>query len=242
MLALLTATVALTISAAVAGAATLNTIDCERKADSDGTCTGTRDADKLLDEAGKFTEILGKGGNDTYVEYSGGTNKEDILHDTSSTSSDTYRIENKHFVSDPSDALRITDDGGPDDVLNLAPTGYDSNDYTASGIDENGDGRADDVFLDCIDPSSLACDDDIVIFDYCKRDPDSIELFKFDDGEFRLPKRNACELPNGAASNTGSLSAQEEQTTQAQGDGKQPSGVEGQESTNTSSSDWEKVK
>ena len=155
----------------MAGAATRNTVDCERKADSDGTCKGTSGDDKLLDEARAFTEILGGSGRDLYVEYSGSRDRSDILEDTGS-SSDTYRIMNAGFVradydDSDEDELQITDEGGQADVLDLTRTGYDYDDCDYYRND------ADDLLLDCPD------NDDIIVRDYFSSN--SIEYFKFDD-------------------------------------------------------------
>lgn len=226
LLALLTG-VTLVMSAAIAEAATRTVINCATEASSDGTCTGTSDPDKLLDEPYAFTEILGRGGNDLYVEYSGGTDSADTLHDSSSTSSDIYKIANRNFVRTLSffgDALWIIDDGGSDDVLNLKPTGYDSTDCSPSRINADGDASRNDLFIDC--PGR----DNTIVFDYYTTN--SIERFRFADGTFTLPK-------NTSASNT---SQAQEQTSEPSRDGKHSSEVVSQQAEARGSSDsWQKV-
>jgi hypothetical protein len=185
---LLLMAIALMLGTAVAGAATYNAINCAKKATSSGTCTGTSGADKLIDEANRFTEILGRGGNDLYIEYSGGTNSADTLRDSSSTSSDQYRIENRRFVKNSNDALWIIDAGGSNDLLNLSPTNYRSTDCAAQR-------SGDDLFINC--PGY----DNIRVFDYYSSN--SIERFRFANGTFTLPKSDS----------TSSVSSAQEQTS-----------------------------
>lgn len=194
---------ALMLSVATAGAATLNTVNCANKATSDGTCTGTNGADKLLDEANAFTDILGRGGNDVYIEYSGDTDSADTLHDSSTTSSDTYKIANRYFVKTYNDALWIIDAGGSNDVLNLYPTGYDSNDCWPYRITWN------DLFIDC--PGR----DNIIVFDYYTTN--SIERFRFADGTFTLPKGSSAGTPSQAQEQTSEPSRDEKHSSEAVG-------------------------
>jgi len=194
----------------MAEAATRNTVDCEREATSDGTCSGTRKADRLLDEDNAFTRILGKGGNDLYIEYGGSNSRADDLYDSSTTSDDTYRIANSNFVGEDDDPdidedgeLEITDEGGEKDTLDLRSTNYESEDCDPRGV-------GDDLFINCTG------DDDILVHDYCEAGKQNfIELFRFDDGDFRLPKREVCD--GGATSSANSISSQDqEQTTASQ--------------------------
>jgi hypothetical protein len=223
LLALLTAMVALTVSAAMAEAQTSDTVDCEKKATSAGTCAGTSRADRLLDEANAFTDIRGKEADDIYIEYSGGNRRADDLYDSSSTSNDTYRIANSNFVGTDDDdtvdeegELFITDEGGEEDTLDLRSTGYDSNDCTTT--DAN-----DDLFINCTG------DDDIVVVGYCERGKQNfIELFRFDDGDFTLPKRRVCD--DGPTSSTNRTSTQDQEQTTA---------PRRQEEANASTASWE---
>jgi hypothetical protein len=231
LLALLTATVALTVSAAMAEAQTRDTIDCERKATSKGTCAGTEQADRLLDEADAYTDIRGKGENDLYIVYSGANTRNDDraddLYDNRSTSNDTYRIANSNFVGEDDDPyideegeLYITDEGGEQDTLDLSSTGYDRRDCTIT--DAN-----DDLFINCTG------EDDIVVVGYCERGKQNfIETFRFaDDRDRTLLKRAYCSGA-GATSNTDSVSSQDqEQTTASQR----------QEEANTSTASWERA-
>ena len=155
---------------------------------------------------------------------SGGSDSADTLHDSSSTSSDTYRIANRNFVKDSGDALWIIDEGGSNDVLNLSPTGYDSTDCSPSRINADGDATSNDLFIDC--PGR----DNIIVFDYYTTN--SIELFKFADGTFTLPK-------NTSASST---SQAQEQTSKPSRNGKHSSsGVISRQAEASGSSDsWQR--
>jgi hypothetical protein len=151
--------VMLVLSAPMAEAA-LNKVRCTTAS----VCEGTNKGDRLIDRGNSFTDIRGKGGNDTYEERSGSSNRADRLYDSSGTSDDTYYISDDDFNTHDDDALRILDSGGNKDSLNLRDAGYSSSD-----CDPNR--RDDDLLIDC--PG----DDNIIIYDFY--DDGEIETIKF---------------------------------------------------------------
>jgi hypothetical protein len=177
--------VILVYSAPMAEAA-LNKIRCTNAS----VCEGTKKGDRLVDRAGSFTDIRGKGGNDTYEEHSGSSNSADTLRDRSDTSDDTYYIADDGFNTHENDALYIIDSGGDKDRLDLRDTGYSSSDC------EDPRRRDDDLLIDC--PGR----DNIIIFDY------------YGDGEIETIRfTNGVVEPERSSSFADSTTATQEQTT-----------------------------
>src|SRR5215207_10696826 len=110
--------VMLVFSAPMAEAA-LNKIRCTAAEE----CKGTSSGDLIIDHADTYTKMLGKDGNDTYKERSGGSDYADIMADYSYASTDTYIITRDGFNldknGDPVGRLWIVDFGGDDDLVNL---------------------------------------------------------------------------------------------------------------------------
>jgi hypothetical protein len=204
--------VILVYSAPMAEAA-LNKIRCT----SDPVCSGTNRGDRLIDRADSFTDIRGKGGDDTYVERSGSSNSADTLRDNSDTSDDTYYISGDDFNTHEDDALWIIDSGGNNDSLDLRDTGYSTSDCP------DPERRGDDLLIDC--PGR----DNIIIFDY------------YGDGEIESIRfTNGVAVPEGSSSVANSTTTTQEQPTiQELSDKKHPSGVFDQAKKNASSAgDW----
>ena len=167
--------VMLVFSAPMAEAA-LNKISCTAAEE----CKGTSKGDLLIDHADTYTKILGKDGNDTYKERSGGSDYADILADYSYTSNDTYLITRENFS--PKGRLWLVDFGGNDDLLDFSPAGYRSSDCDPSPIDARKDGTNNDLLIYC------GAEDKVVVFDYYTTN--SIEDFKFTDGTFPGPTKS----------------------------------------------------
>lgn len=139
---------------------TLNVLQCPTE--SDGvTCLGTTAGDHLVGRDGALDKIQGGEGDDLY-DGKGGS---DGLVDRSKTSNDRYLLPSTEFGS----GVRITDDGGSSDVLDLSA--YRTQDFSfsrspnTSGIDLKMDG-----------PGNR----DIVIDFFFTND--TIDAFKFSDG------------------------------------------------------------
>jgi hypothetical protein len=184
MLALL-GMVILVYSAPMAEAA-LNKIRCT----TSSVCEGTKKGDRLIDRANSFTDIRGKGGNDTYEERSGSSNSADTLRDNSDTSNDTYYVSNDRFNTHENDALWIIDSGGNKDHLDLRDTGYSTRD--CSDPSRSGD----DLLIDC--PGR----DNVRIFNYYGQG--KIETIRFTNGVAE---------PERSSSFANSTTATQEQTT-----------------------------
>lgn len=191
-------------------------------------CTGTNRADRLIDRAGSFTEIRGKGGNDIYVERSGSSNSADTLWDWSYTSTDTYYVSRENFNTAFDDALWVLDWGGRNDLLDLSPTGYSSSDCDPYPTDARGDRSWNDLYIDC--PGR----DNIIVFDYYTTD--SIERFRFTNGTFPGPNQSINSAADSATIQ-GQTTTQEEQAPKELPDKKQSDEVSKQAKKNASSAD-----
>jgi hypothetical protein len=206
--------VMLVFSAPMAEAA-LNKIRCT---DAEN-CKGTNKGDLIIDYADTYTKMLGKDGNDTYRERSGGSDFADIMEDDSFTSNDTYLITQDNFS--PKGRLWILDRGGNDDLLDFSAAGYSSPDCDPSPIDARKDGTDNDLLIYC------GAEDKVVVFDYYTTN--SIDDFKFTNGTFPGPSKS---------SSVSSTSTTQEQTAAELPDKTQVGDTSDPADSNASSEGW----
>ena len=147
----------------------LHLVTCPNVAGSIGECVGTSSRDKMVGRDFQFDRIDGREGNDLY-DGKGGN---DVCENSSTTSSDTYRISVKEFSG--TSGVGIRDRGGNKDTIDLR-TVYKAFEFDFSTADRDFDGQADELVMD--GPGT----NNIVVLDFLTEN--TIDFYKFKDKTF----------------------------------------------------------